>query len=341
MLRGEKLSLQPLEIEKYNFAYINCFVRAVTMEVERLRPNTSIYFSCLHNFIRSYSNIVVEYDYRPSKINGYFVNPDVEEEVNLINFILENYFGLSLKGINTEKNVNIFSLIKENVLMQKAVLLPVNPSILFYCDYYKEKDWIHWLYCNGFDAEKELVFVEDHVQFGMESTCYRPFTFTEDLITMLHSSYNEVWENAPSKSKAYIMDAIGDALIVDTKSFLNEMKKLNSLVTQGNLKLVHIEETALWEKDYDLMFSFKHLKTIYNDIICENLQKVKVSNIEIEKLYLLCENNKKSWDTLARNFKILELRKKKADASELAEKINLIKIQEMEYIKHLSSILNF
>lgn len=341
MLQDEKLKVNPSAIEKYSFVYINCFVRAIAMEVERLRPDCSEYFVFFNSIFRSYNNMAINYDYRPSKIRGHLVNPDVEEELKIINYILQNCFGLKLKGQSTDSKKNLYELIKESVLGNQSVILPVNPSILYFCDYYKEKNWIHWLYCNGFNDEKELILVEDHVQFGMENTKYRPFKYSKEQVNLLHNSYNSVWEKeaVPSLYKCFVIEEEKEGIVNDSKSFLREVKNYLYPYVKGERALIHIEEAAFLEKDYDNIFSFKHLKTLYNEIISNEIEKNTADIASIDKLTNLNEEIKKKWDHLSKNAKIAELRKRHLDATTFDELKASIRKMEKEYINGIYSLI--
>ncbi|MEC2074261.1 hypothetical protein [Alkalihalophilus marmarensis] len=334
----EKLKAKALDIEKYNFAYINCFVRAVSMEVERLLPGSSNYFISIYSFSRSFSNIKLNYDYRISKINGYNYNPDHKHELNLLDKILNDYFGLKLKSFPTNEKTSIIELITENVDNGKSTLVPVNPSVLPFCDYYKEKKWIHWLYCNGYDKIKELILVEDHVQFGMESTIYRPFRYTEEEIKKLHDSYNEVWSDVPSLNKCYSLDQFNNPRIFNDITFFKELEVLLEYYIKHHKEIFHIEEIALVEEDYDLIFSLKHLKTIYNNTFCDLLYRNFEEEEKIRDLQTLAINIKNKWDTLARNTKLAQLRKKVIDQNEINMETSLIKELEYDYFVSLLKI---
>lgn len=336
---SEKLKIKHLDIEKYNFAYINCFIRPITMEVERIYPGVSNYFISLYCFAKSFTNLIFNYDYRLSRIEGYKVNPDHIHEVKMLNKVLGDYFGIELRSISTKKNNTIYDLIKENVTEGKATLIPVNPSILPYCDYYKEKNWIHWIYCNGYDDNKNLVLVEDHVQNGMESTNYRPFMFTASQVEELHESYNKVWTDVPSQNKCFVLEKVSKSRIHDDYTFLKELKYLISNYFNKKEEIVHIEEIAFNEKDYDLIFSLKHLKTIYNDVFC----KLVTHNFEIDdkvvEIQELAATIKNKWDVLARNAKLSQLRRRAIDSDYIVSEIQIIKQIEYSYFSKLISII--
>ncbi|USK44119.1 hypothetical protein [Cytobacillus oceanisediminis] len=332
---SEKLKIKKLDIEKYNFAYINCFVRPITMEVERLIPGGSNYFISIYNLTKSFTNLIFNYDYRMSRVEGYKVNPDHFHEVTMLNKVLRDYFGLELRCLSTKQNKTIFDVIKENVIEGKATIIPVNPSILPYCDYYKEKNWIHWLYCNGYDESKKLVLVEDHVQNGMESTNYRPFKFTSNEVEKLHGSYNQVWVDVPSLDKCFVLDKVSKTKIYDDATFFRELKIIINKFFEKNDDILHIEEIAFLEKDYDLIFSLKHLKTIYNDVFCNLITQNFEINEEVEEIQNLAVTIKNKWDVLARNTKLAQLRKKRVDNNLLVNEIGLIKDLEYKYFSKL------
>jgi|GEM_PF-5463949 len=328
------------QLEKFGFKYINCFNRIVFCEIERLIPGSGKKFLVLYHLAKSFPDLVVQYLYKESQIDGFAMYPDAYSEIHFMNSILQTYFGLSLTKIVVSEEAlvqTIYYLLDRN----QVAFVPIDLSTIYYSENYLESPMTHWLYCYGHFSEKKIIHILDQMHFGINSVIYKPFVISNEMLTSSHKSYSTL--DSPSANSIFTIERFHDEILHQkTNDFFEILYSLIQTlaeVVQNKANVRVIEWDAFMNDDFEMMFSLRYIKEIYHSFLLELLEpSITEQDKKVINYYYL--NIRELWDEVSRDCQLSIYRDKPLNKSKFFDVYEHIMKQESLYFSTISKCLS-
>lgn len=256
------------EFYKYTLDKVDCFERQIA--------NTLEYYQ------RGYGHIYLII----KKVIDFFEKNKKENKKKLFETILGIY--LIYEKYSYEKLIDQIKLCVDN---GRPVLLVGNLKKVFYSIYYKEKDWPHLFLINGYNTQKELIYIFDNTQFSELDSKYENFRITYDMVNEF--SKNDGVYNVISIKKTEYYNYYGIKAIIKQLTQLlvrSIMKDSNYILTYFCNSYDNISKAKFINlpKYLEVTFSeYLFLLQINTDINTENVNNIITEYINYWKRYVI------------------------------------------------------
>ncbi|MBW7475876.1 BtrH N-terminal domain-containing protein [Paenibacillus oenotherae] len=162
--------------DSYPLDQVNCIEKPLSMVAEGKRKFFSSYYFILVKCIDLY---------RVSKVkknsNGFYQN--AKEVMSLL--------GLNVHFFNRCNDFH--TIIREQLRLQRPVLVCGNLRLLYYSHHYKTSDWMHLFLVKGYNDETDVYYIMDSTQKKDGGYRFEEFTITSEMLENLAISSHEIF----------------------------------------------------------------------------------------------------------------------------------------------------
>ncbi|WP_150272361.1 hypothetical protein [Paenibacillus tepidiphilus] len=157
--------------DNYLLDQVNCLEKTWTIVAEGKRSYFSNYYLILQKCFELYHS---------SNMKDGFLHycRNTEDVMNLLGFKV-HYFPI---------DKDIHETIRQQIDLQRPVLVCGNLKALYYSHHYKVSDWMHLFLIKGYNAQTEVYYIMDSAQKKNEGYKYDEFVITADMIESLATS---------------------------------------------------------------------------------------------------------------------------------------------------------
>lgn len=225
----------------YSLDKVNCYERQIANSLEFYHENYGKIYLILN------------------KIRDVYVMPNA----NFRNINLSNILGIKISHESCEF-CSLINKIINKIDMNEIVLLEGDLKYLYYSDYFMHSSWPHLFLIEGYNTEKQLLFIYDNVHLGGLDQMYGHFKLTYNLV-----------HDVSIKNKFCKIININKLKNYDRKNLLVIISNLTDLlievINNFDNKIICELETKQIRNNNNLLNVPKYMEVLFNeysDLVC-------------------------------------------------------------------------
>ncbi|MBQ9314654.1 MAG: hypothetical protein IJ220_06680 [Clostridia bacterium] len=219
----------------YSSDKVNCFERQIANALEFYHENFGKVYLILNKIRDTY--VVYNKNFR---------------NINLFEII-----GVEIKHESCDFCNLINSVIKK-IDMNEIVLLEGDLKNLFYSNYYMNSSWPHLLLIEGYDTEKNLLYVFDNAQFSDLDLMYDHFKLTYSLLQDFSTKKEFCRIISINKLENFNKNSLSEIILKLTDILITSIKNYNNII------VFEIENKRQIDNNY-LINIPKFMEVLYNE----------------------------------------------------------------------------